>query len=64
MLTEGEKIESRIEGKKIEDITEEELDALYVYLSFHFEDMPNEDKLFWIDLLKKLDDEFDDTSDY
>jgi hypothetical protein len=64
MLTEGEKIESRIEGKKIEDITEEELDAIYIYLSFHFEDMSNEDKLFWIDLIKKIDNEFDDTGDY
>ena len=57
-------IESRIEGKKIEGITEEELDAIYIYLSFHFESMSNEDKLFWIDLIKKLDNEFDDTSDY
>jgi hypothetical protein len=53
-----------IEGEKIESITEEELDALYIYLSFHFESMSNEDKKFWIELIKKLDIEFDDTSDY
>ena len=52
-----------IEGEKINSVTEEELDALYIYLSFHFDSMSNEDKLFWTDLIKKLDNEFDDTSD-
>ena len=39
-------------------ITEEQLEALYIYLSFAFDTMDKEEKLFWIELMKKLDKEF------
>jgi len=39
-------------------ITEEQLEALYIYLSFAFDTMEKEEKLFWIELMKKLDGEF------
>jgi len=39
-------------------ITEEQLEALYIYLSFAFDTMEKEEKLFWIELMKELDNEF------
>ena len=49
------------EGKKI---TEQELDALYLYLDMNLDEMSDEDKTFWLELLKRLDVEFyDNTSD-
>jgi len=39
-------------------ITEEQLEALYIYLSFAFDTMEKEEKLFWIELMKELDSEF------
>ena len=41
-------------------ITEEELQALYVYLSIQFESMNDQQKLLWIETMKSLDPEFDD----
>ena len=41
-----------------EDITEEQLEALYIYLSFAFDTMDKEEKLFWTELMKELDKEF------
>jgi hypothetical protein len=41
-----------------EKITEEQLEALYIYLSLHFDTFSDEEKLFWIDLMKELDTEF------
>ena len=43
---------------KEEKITEEQLEALYIYLSFAFDTMDKEEKLFWIELMKKIDKEF------
>ena len=42
-----------------EPITEEELQALYVYLSMQFENMSDQQKLLWIETMKSLDPEFD-----
>jgi hypothetical protein len=44
-----------INGDKI---TEEQLEALYIYLSFAFDTMDKEEQLFWIELMKKIDKEF------
>jgi hypothetical protein len=41
-------------------ITEEELQALYVYLSIQFESMNDQQKLLWIETMKSLDPEFED----
>ena len=43
-----------------ESITEEEIQALYVYLSMQFENMNDQQKLLWIEAMKSLDPEFDD----
>ena len=40
------------------EITEEQLEALYVYLSFYFDSFSIEEKLFWIDLMQDIDKEF------
>jgi hypothetical protein len=42
-----------------EPITEEELQALYVYLSIQFDSMNDQQKLLWIETMKSLDPEFD-----
>lgn len=44
-----------INGDKI---TEEQLEALYIYLSFAFDTMDKEEQLFWIELMKNIDREF------
>ena len=43
-----------------EDLTKEEIQALYVYLSMQFENMNEQQKLLWIEAMKSLDPEFDD----
>jgi hypothetical protein len=43
-----------------EPITEEELQAFYVYLSIQFESMNEQQKLLWIETMKSLDPEFED----
>ena len=44
-----------INGDKI---TEEQLEALYTYLSFAFDTMDKDEQLFWIELMKNIDKEF------
>lgn len=44
-----------INGDKI---TEEQLEALYIYLSFAFDTMDKDEQLFWIELIKNIDKEF------
>ena len=44
-----------INGDKI---TEEQLEALYIYLSFTFDNMEKDEQLFWIELMKNIDNEF------
>jgi hypothetical protein len=39
-------------------ITEEQLQALYIYLSLNFQSMKEEEKLMWFELMKKIDLEF------
>lgn len=43
---------------KEDKITEDQLESLYIYLSFAFDTMEKDEKLFWIDLMKELDKEF------
>ena len=48
-------MELEINGDKI---TEEQLEALYIYLSFAFDNMEKDEQLFWIELMKNIDNEF------
>ena len=48
-----------IEGRQL---TEQELDALYLYLDMYMDDMSDEEKVFWTQLLEKIDPEFYDNT--
>jgi len=43
-----------------QQLTEEELQGLYAYLSMHFKELTEEQKLLWANMMKELDPEFDD----
>ena len=45
----------QIEGDKI---TEEQLNALYIYLSMTFDTMKDEEKMTWYQIMQKIDKEF------
>lgn len=47
----------QIEGDKI---TEEQLNALYIYLSMTYDTMKEEEKQTWYNIMKKIDKEFYD----
>ena len=47
----------QIEGDKI---TEEQLNALYIYLSMTFNTMKDEEKTIWYQIMKKIDKDFYD----
>lgn len=51
-----------IENKEINklELTEEEIQAMYMYLSMQFENMNDQQKLLWIETMKSLDPEFED----
>lgn len=40
-------------------ITEEELQALYLYLSMNYENMTREEKMVWFEIMKRIDKEFE-----
>lgn len=44
-------------------LTEQELQGLYIYLSMQFDQMSNEQKLFWIETMKTLDPDFNKIED-
>lgn len=43
-----------------QQLTDEQLDAIYKYLSISYDDMNNEEKKMWTLLLSIYDPEFDD----
>ena len=51
-----------IENKETikQQLTEEELQGLYAYLSMHFKELTEEQKLSWANMMKELDPEFED----
>jgi len=48
-----------IEGRQL---TEQELDALYLYLDMYMDGMGDDEKLFWLQILSKVDKEFYDNT--
>jgi hypothetical protein len=54
-----------IENKEIAkpELTEEELQGLYMYLSMHYEQMTQEEKNVWVVLMNQLDSEFNNFED-
>lgn len=46
------------------ELTEQELQALYLYLDMYMDSMDEEQKMFWLEVLTRVDKKFyDDTSD-
>jgi hypothetical protein len=41
-------------------ITEEQLQALYIYLSLNYDNMKEDEKVVWYEIMKKIDKEFND----
>jgi hypothetical protein len=39
-------------------ITEDQLEALYIYLSLNYNNMKDEEKMVWYELMKQIDKEF------
>ena len=44
-------------------ITEEELDAIYQYLSISFDEMEEDEKMLWTKILMEMDPEFNNDND-
>jgi hypothetical protein len=40
---------------ELDNITEEQLDAVYIYLSMEWDNMSDDDKLLWTEIIEKLD---------
>ena len=49
-----------IQQEERENLTQGEIQALYIYLSMQFENMTDDQKALWIESMKTLDPEFDD----
>ena len=49
-----------IQQEERENLTQGEIQALYIYLSMQFENMTDQQKLLWIETMKTLDPEFED----
>ena len=43
---------------EISEISQEQLQAIYVFLSINYEDMTTEEKLYWNYILEKIDPEY------
>ena len=52
-----------IQQEEKENLTEEEIQALYIYLSMQFENMNDQQKLLWIETMKTLDPDFNNFED-
>jgi hypothetical protein len=51
-------MEVNIEDIQKGEITDEELQGIYIYLSMYYNQMTLEEKRTWYDLMQKLDPEF------
>ena len=49
-----------IQQEERENLTQGEIQALYIYLSMQFDNMNDQQKLLWIETMKSLDPEFED----
>jgi hypothetical protein len=49
-----------LQQEERENLTQGEIQALYIYLSMQFENMTDDQKALWIETMKTLDPEFDD----
>ena len=52
-----------IQQEERENLTQGEIQALYIYLSMQFEKMNDQQKLLWIETMKTLDPDFNNFED-
>ena len=52
-----------IQQEERENLTQGEIQALYIYLSMQFENMNDEQKILWIETMKTLDPDFNNFED-
>ena len=50
--------ETKAEELGGKQLSEKEIDAIYMYLDMNFDSMSEEDKIFWTEILSKIDTEF------
>lgn len=60
--TKGEMLPTNLENIEGRQLTEQELDALYLYLDMYMDGMGDDEKLFWLQILSKVDKEFYDNT--
>lgn len=51
------------EQEETRELTEKELDALYIYLEMNYEDLKEEEKLMWLKILERVDKNFYEDKD-
>jgi hypothetical protein len=52
-----------IQQEERENLTQGEIQALYIYLSMQFDNMNDQQKLLWIETMKTLDPDFNNIED-
>ena len=52
-----------IQQEERENLTQGEIQALYIYLSMQFENMNDQQKMLWIETMKTLDADFNNFED-
>ena len=52
-----------IQQEERENLTQGEIQALYIYLSMQFENMSDQQKMLWIETMKSLDPDFNNFED-
>lgn len=53
-----EEIKQLLESIKDIDLTEEDLDGLYMFLAMNYDTFTNEEKQYWNIIMEKLDPDF------
>jgi hypothetical protein len=52
-----------LQQEERENLTQGEIQALYIYLSMQFENMSDQQKMLWIETMKTLDPDFNNFED-
>ena len=52
-----------LQQEERENLTQGEIQALYIYLSMQFENMSDQQKMLWIETMKSLDPDFNNFED-
>ena len=52
-----------MQQEEIENLTEEQIESIYIYLAAFWEELIDEEKTMWINILEKFDKEFNNIED-